>query len=146
MAEPAEAIQKLLKAEKLAVLATQGFGAPHASLMAFLPTEDLGKIYLITPRDTEKYRNLQKEKRVSLLVDNRCRADGDVLHMEALTIDGKARELEPDEKARHLLAFLERYPSMDRFARSEQCVMLCVEVSRYSLVSRLEEIQEWRPA
>ena len=51
-------ITTLCSAQKLAVLCTQRDNQPYASLVAFVISNDLKYLYLITPKTTRKFTNL----------------------------------------------------------------------------------------
>ena len=53
-----EIIGDLLKASRLAVLATEGNGQPHASLIAITPVHGIGQMIFATYRNTRKFKNL----------------------------------------------------------------------------------------
>jgi len=117
-------IRELIHSRKHCVLATAAEDFPYCSLMAYAASRDAARIYLATYRHTRKYRNLQKNPRVSLLIDSRER-----MQARALTIEGEAAE--PDageerEKARQLL--LEIHPHMQGFLDEKDTALLCVKV------------------
>ena len=61
-------IRRVLERNRLAVLATQRDGQPHASLMAFTPLEGLRFLAFATYRGTLKYESIQQDRRVAVLV------------------------------------------------------------------------------
>lgn len=77
-----DTILAFLASHDLGVLATADDGAPHCSLMAYVMAPD-GHICMATLPDTRKWRNVQDNPDVSLLVDNRERLPD--LGREALT-------------------------------------------------------------
>lgn len=84
-------INALIRENDICVLATAGEQGPHTSLMAYACSTDCSRIYLVTPRQTQKYRNLCVQPRVSLMVDTREQAPrGSV---RALTINGRGYEI-----------------------------------------------------
>lgn len=62
----AEFIGGLLKDCRLAVLATEGSGQPHASLIAITPFRGLREIIFATYKNTRKYGNLKLNGRVAV--------------------------------------------------------------------------------
>lgn len=83
-----EKIKTLIRENNICVLATIGDEGPHTSLMAYTCSTDCTEIYLVTPVNTLKYRNLKSNARVSLLVDTRQKESRSTVR--ALTIAGKA--------------------------------------------------------
>lgn len=65
-----EHVTKLLKSKRYVHLATCNANVPHASLMNYTFYSKNGKPYFIitTPRDTTKYRNIEANENVSLLI------------------------------------------------------------------------------
>ena len=68
---------KLLRAQPLAVLSTQQEGQPYASLVAFVSSDDLTRLYFATIRSTRKFANIMKDSRVAMLIDNRSNNPAD---------------------------------------------------------------------
>lgn len=64
-------ILEFLAVHDLCVLATAAGGVPHCSLMAYALDRDRRHLLLATLPDTRKWRNLQENPEVSILVDNR---------------------------------------------------------------------------
>ena len=90
-------IQELIQANRICVLATVSGGEPHCSLMSYVTDDDCREIYMATSRQTKKYRNLQANPYVSLLVDSRQDvAAGPAMPLRALTISGTLQR-ETDE-------------------------------------------------
>ncbi|PVH17076.1 uncharacterized protein CXQ87_004636 [Candidozyma duobushaemuli] len=65
-----EHVTKLLKSKRYVHLATCNANIPHASLMnyTFYSKNDKPYIIISTPRDTTKYRNIEANENVSLLI------------------------------------------------------------------------------
>jgi len=59
----------MIKEQSTCVLATAGKDAmPHTSLMGYVADEDGRTIYMITPKNTRKFRNLTENPQASLLI------------------------------------------------------------------------------
>jgi nitroimidazol reductase NimA-like FMN-containing flavoprotein (pyridoxamine 5'-phosphate oxidase superfamily) len=92
-------MKALVKHKDTCVLATASQNKPHCSLMAFATNDECSEIYMVTSRDSKKYRNLMQNPTVSLLVDTRDEAqDSDLLKAKALTIEGEFRQIEDTGK------------------------------------------------
>ena len=74
-----ERLHLLNKTQKHAVLATDSDGQPYTSLIAYALTSDMKGIVFATPKDTSKYRNILKNRRVSLLIDTRSNTEKDYM-------------------------------------------------------------------
>ena len=142
-----ECIRALLAGELFAVLCTQGEGQPYGSVIAFSFDQHLRSFVFATPRATRKYRLLSQCDQVALVVDNRGSFPGDLMKVEAVTVTGKAQELErgPDhEKGTHLLT--ERHPYLKSFVESPSTALFRVDAIRFLHVTRFQEVSQWIPA
>jgi heme iron utilization protein len=63
-------IEDIFKTSRFAVLATEGDGQPHASLIAVTPMDGYRKLIFATYRNTRKYQNLSHNGRVAVLVES----------------------------------------------------------------------------
>lgn len=143
----AECIHGLVAEEPFAVLCTQGEGQPYGSVVAFAFDQDLRSFVFATPMATRKFRLLSQCDRVALVVDNRGKFPGDLMKVGAVTITGRARQLEPgpkfDEWARLLTA---RHPYLKSFVESPSTALFRVDTVRFLHVTRFQEVRQWIPA
>ncbi len=137
-----EDLARLFSSQRLGVLATQDQGAPYASLLAFAASEDLSKLYFSTPKATRKFRNLTRENRVSMLIDNRNNQVSDFHEAMAVTVVGDAFETSGERREAALEFYLERHPYMADFARSSSSALVEIRVEKHILVKRLQEVFE----
>ncbi len=137
-------VRALLESQRFAVLATDDHGQPFASLMAFAVTEDLRQLVMLTERTTRKYANLLSNPRVALLIDDRENTGSDTEDSVVVTAIGEAQESDPDIGAPLLELFLTRHPYLTAFAASPTCAIVRVKLSSYQLVSRFQQVVEWR--
>ncbi len=138
--EIAAAVGTLLDSQRVGVLGTHGAGSPHCSLVGFSFEEDLGRIYFATTRATRKFANLSETGRVALLVDNRANREEDLHEASALTAVGPVRETTGEERERAASVHLVRHPSLRDFLGSPTTAILVLEVERYFLVRRFQEV------
>jgi len=89
-------IQSLIRRKSSCVLATTDRETPHCSLMAYIISENAERLFLVTPRNTRKYRNIQRNPHVSLLIDTR--GEQTRANTQALTVTGTCYILEDDEE------------------------------------------------
>lgn len=135
-------IQELMAGQQLAVLATRTDGAPHTSLVAFRASGDLRHLIFATGRATRKFNFLQSDNRASLLIDNRSHQASDFRLAMALTARGTVKEVEGRGRMEALTSYIERFPCLEDFARSPGTALMCLEVHRYSLVRRFQDVVE----
>ncbi|NDV28897.1 pyridoxamine 5'-phosphate oxidase family protein [Desulfovibrio sp. JC010] len=81
--------QELISENSILVLATQGEDGVHTSLMAYAGSADCNEIYMISSRNSRKWKNLSRYPQVSLLIDDRDqKLSGRRNEIKALTIKG----------------------------------------------------------
>ena len=91
-------IQDLLQDQKFAVLSTYDSSQPYCNLVAFADINKGKSIIFITDRNTRKYRNLKKNEKVSLLIDNRTNRNIDFDEAIAVTLMGRAKEVQGENR------------------------------------------------
>lgn len=137
-------IRQLCETQRYAVLATSDVRQPYTSLMAFAVTSDLRRLILLTERNTQKHANLQSNKSVAVLIDNRENSGTDAKDAIAVTAIGEAEIAEADSSASLLGLYLARHPYLREFAKSPTCAMVSVNVSSYLVVRQFQIVVEWR--
>lgn len=142
-----EAIKTLIKSKDVCVLSTVSGGKPHCSLMSYVADEACSKFYMITLPGTKKYRNLEGNSAVSLLIDSREEdVDRRRKDIRALTVSGVFQELkDPSEEARILRQLLEKHPHLRELAESGRAKVFAVCVRSFQLLdgvsrSHFEEV------
>jgi nitroimidazol reductase NimA-like FMN-containing flavoprotein (pyridoxamine 5'-phosphate oxidase superfamily) len=104
-------INALIKRKNSCVLATMDGHAPHCSLMAYTVSKDGDRLYLVTQRDTKKYRNIRRHPGVSLLIDTRDEQSRS--QTEALTVSGTCHILKDIEEISKVKeAFKRHHPQL----------------------------------
>jgi len=134
-----ERIERALRAGRYAVLATTGDGQPHASFMAYAAVEHGHRLIIATYRDTRKFRNMQANPRVALLID--CPADAAEGRL-ALTAVGRARELHACERDAALSIYRAAHPGFDAFTRSDDCAVFAVDVDWFERAVGVDQV-DW---
>ena len=136
-----ERLEKLDQSEMSAVLATEGGGQPYTSLVTFALSPDLKGLIFATPKATSKYKNITINPRVSVLIDNRLRAKGNIMLGEAITILGLARPVRRGKRWRELAAVLvAKNPALDDFIKAPTTALIYIEAARYIHVGRFQTI------
>lgn len=134
-------IQDMVAGQGLCVLATVSEDRPHCSLMAYALDASCREIYMATLRGTQKYENLQKNPRVSLLIDERERFPGRELPRgRALTVSGRYRGFDgPEEEATARERLLARHPGLQGFLSRPDAALLRVEIEAFLLLDGLTD-------
>jgi nitroimidazol reductase NimA-like FMN-containing flavoprotein (pyridoxamine 5'-phosphate oxidase superfamily) len=137
-------LKGILTSQNLAVIATQKEGQPFTALVAFAATDDLKHLLFATTRATRKFANLTADERVALLVDNRQNQASDFSNAVAVTAFGKAAEVEDAEREYFLNLYLAKHSHLKGFATAPTCALITVEIDRYEVVQRFQNVLELR--
>jgi len=140
--DPLGKVRELLLLQRLAVLSTRNNEQPYGNLICYVASSDLRHIFFATTRSTRKYANLMGEARVALLVDNRSHDPADTFRALAVTVIGKVHELEGNEEEQAREAYLKRHPHLEEFVSSPSAALLCLDVEKYILVRRFQDVTE----
>jgi heme iron utilization protein len=80
-----------------------------------------------------------------LLIDNRENLASDFSNSIAVTATGVIKEVDKSEKPAALQLFLTKHPYLKTFTQSPTCALICLQVDRYNLVRRFQEVMEYYP-
>lgn len=133
-------VAELLAAQPLGVLCTRG-ARLHASLIAIASSQDLRTILFATARDTEKFNNLATDPEAAFLVHNARGTPEDFQQALALTIQGRAGEVEFAAQKVFDRIYLGRHPSLAPFIAAPTTARMILAVDTYRLVRRFEQVQ-----
>ena len=136
-------ISHLCSSQKLAVLSTFRDNQPYASLVAFVASDDLRYIYFVTPITTRKYKNLSTNPQVSMLVNSSENQEADFHRAMAVTINGRASDIDSTDRPDLLKQYLVKHPYLEDFAKSPTCALVAIEVKSYYLVKNFQNVMEW---
>ena len=126
-------IKALILRKDCCVLATTDGETPHCSLMAYLPSDSGERLFLVTSSASRKYQNIRRHPRVSLLIDTRGEQQRELT--QALTVTGTCDLLQDTaEIARVKAAFIRQHPHLDNFIRSDDIVVVCVQIDFFLLL------------
>jgi nitroimidazol reductase NimA-like FMN-containing flavoprotein (pyridoxamine 5'-phosphate oxidase superfamily) len=143
--EARKKLRRLLRTQKLGVLATRESSRPYQNLVAFVVSDDLKHIYFATAVETRKYANLTRHSEVSMLFDDRSNAPSDFRRGIAATAMGRAREVNPRTNATILDLYLKKHPDLEGFAKSPSCRLFQIKVRTYIIVTEFQRVMEIRP-
>jgi nitroimidazol reductase NimA-like FMN-containing flavoprotein (pyridoxamine 5'-phosphate oxidase superfamily) len=137
-----KALQRLFAKQRLGCLATSKSERPHTSLVAFAATDDLKAILFATTKSSRKYAYLRANDRVSMLIDDRTNRITDFEKGTAVTVIGRAKELDADGKNTYLKPYVEQHPYLEEFVESKDSSLFMVEVETYRVVTRFQQVDE----
>lgn len=133
----------LNKAQRHAVLATDSDGQPYSSLIAYALTSDIKGIIFATPKSTRKYKNILKNRCVSLLIDTRSNTEKDYMDAESITILGNAYPVRRGKKWSELAEILKKkHPRLTSFIDSHETALVYIEIIKCIHVTKFQTISE----
>lgn len=134
-------MKTLVKEKDICVLATVSGNKPYCSLMAYASNDEGTEIYMVSHKNTQKYRNLMENPNVSLLIDTRDEDKGPRRSKaRALTVSGIFREIKEKESTDHIRAkLLERHPHMREFAHDPDAEVFSIKVTSFLLLEGLTD-------
>ena len=138
-----EAIREVLKDSGICVMSTMAGNRPYCSLMRYLCSRSCTEIYLVTHRNTTKYRNLKENPNVSLMVDTREKRD--LASVQALSMDGRYAPF--DDRLRHEAVrsrFIVYHPDFESFAMDPDAEVLRIAIQSFLLLNGLGKAQHIR--
>jgi nitroimidazol reductase NimA-like FMN-containing flavoprotein (pyridoxamine 5'-phosphate oxidase superfamily) len=136
-----EYIEEILKASRFAVLATEGDGHPHASLIAITPFGKISQLIFATYRNTRKYRNLEHNNKVAVLIEGEYVNMNGLNESVVLTIIGHTEEISISDNEAAYQAHLKRHPEMGSFMLSSDCAIIMVIARSYQVVYGIDDIR-----
>ena len=136
-----EYIEGVIKRNRFAVLATEGDGQPHVSLIAITPFTSYRQLIFATFRNTLKYRNLSQNSKVALLIENENVNLTGLTDKVALTIIGQTKEISISDREAAFRAHLRWHPEMESFMLSSDCALIMVLAHSYQIVNGIDDIR-----
>jgi hypothetical protein len=136
-------IERALADSRLAVLATESGGQPHASLVAVTPVGRLRELVFATYRTTRKYGNLVRNSRVAVLMHGADTPGQQAQGGIVLTASGLAHECTGAHGDVLAAAHLQRHPNLAGFLGSADCAVFCVTVESYQVVRGIDDAGCW---
>lgn len=132
-----EEMKSLVEQKKTCVLATASDNNPHCSLMAYVTDDNCGEIYMITGRNTKKFRNLSENPSVSLLIDTREEDYGSESPggVRAITVSGVFTPLHDENKESLIRAKMtSRHPNIKDLIEQPDSEILCIKIISFLLL------------
>ncbi len=131
---------ELLGQEHVAVLITQGDQWPTGTMQAFAETEDLDLLFIMR-HGVEKYQNLVKHPKATVLVDTRDAGNVPTFEITRASIQGEAAEVPRDSAdwERCKESFLKKNPFEAPFFGSDTLRMMRIKPRRISYAAGLKD-------
>jgi nitroimidazol reductase NimA-like FMN-containing flavoprotein (pyridoxamine 5'-phosphate oxidase superfamily) len=136
-----EKMKTLIRSQDLCVLATARGKKPHCSLMAYVTDDDCREIYMVSHRNTAKFRNAIENPSVSLLIDTRSEGEGERRQPpRALTVTGLFERVENAARREAIRArLLERHGHLREFAAHPEAEVFAVKILALQLLDGITD-------
>lgn len=133
-------ITGIVRSGNTCVLATASDNRPHCSLMAYSTDDECGELYMLTLRDTKKFKNLSNNPEVSILIDTREDNSWDrSVQTSALTVEGTAREVTGSEIGSVKAILLKDHPNLKELTDQPDCAILRVKITSFLFLEGLRD-------
>jgi nitroimidazol reductase NimA-like FMN-containing flavoprotein (pyridoxamine 5'-phosphate oxidase superfamily) len=136
-----EKMKALVKRKDICVLATVSENKPHCSLMAYVTNSDCREIFMVTNRQSTKFRNLLVNPSVSLLIDTREEHTGIKRpDAQALTVSGVYQEIQDETKKKRIRSkMLAKHPHIKNLMEMPDAEIFCIKVTSFLLLDGVSE-------
>jgi nitroimidazol reductase NimA-like FMN-containing flavoprotein (pyridoxamine 5'-phosphate oxidase superfamily) len=139
-----ERLYALDKVQLHAILATVSDEQPYTSMIAYALAPDERGIVFATPSKTQKYKNILKNNRVSILIDTRSNTTRDYMSAESLTILGYAKPVRKGKKWRELTnILLKKHPKLNEFIYSSETKVIFVKITQCLHVTQFQAVSKY---
>lgn len=144
MLEEIANIRNFLESQRFGVLSTAFDNFPHCSLVALAFSEDLTQIIFVTSKSTKKFRNIVKNPKISMFLDNRKNSPEDVEKTITICAYGNAKIMETKDELPIALKkkYLDRHPYLSDFLHAEKSIIILIEIEKFQVVSNFQDVKE----
>lgn len=131
--EEKDKLRKLFADQHVAVLITNGDEWPTATLQAFGETDDLDLIFIMN-ESAEKYQNLLKRPKATVMVDTRDTGDIPTFRVTRAVVQGVAHDVKRDSEEWNSMkaSFLKKNPFEHPFFNAPVLRMMRIKGVRVS--------------
>ena len=131
-------MKALAKQKDMCVLATVAGQKPYCSLMAYVTDNNCEEIYMVTHKNSTKYKNLMQNPAVSLLIDTREKSPRSAA--KALTVEGIFCKIVDLEKRKQVAArLLQAHPHLDGFMQHPNADVICIKIRSFLLLDGVQQ-------
>ena len=132
-------LEALFDSQPIAVLNTSS-DDPYSCLVGFKITDDFQYLIFSTMRDRLKYRQIQTNPRVSLMIDDRSDKNHDFEKTTSVTLIGSAKDIRGSERQDYADILLQKHPVLDEFVNHADCAIIRVSIDKMYVVSNFESV------
>jgi nitroimidazol reductase NimA-like FMN-containing flavoprotein (pyridoxamine 5'-phosphate oxidase superfamily) len=137
--ERKQKIKALLDSQPIAVLGTSS-DDPYSCLVGFIITDDFRFLIFSTMRDRLKYRQIEANPKVSLMIDDRSDKQNDFEKTTSITLIGSAEDMRGPERQDYAEYLLQKHPVLEEFVNHADCAIMRVSIDKMYVVSNFESV------
>ena len=129
-------VKEILMDNSLCVLCTVSGNLPHCSLMTYVLSDDSKIMYMVTVRESRKYRNLLENSTVSLLVDNRQQLTlPSNENVFSITFEGFLKHLSPLEIENVRIQLADSHGELKEILKNPDSIIFGIELKTFLLLN-----------
>lgn len=134
-------LRKLFDSQLTCVLATSRNSKPYCCLVSFLITDDFRYVVFATKRARLKYKHMQANPSVALLIDNTMNQPTDVTEAISVTIQGTVIDTKGAKRVQYSNLLAERHPEIKDFVKGTDTAIMQVTIEKMYVVSNFESVE-----
>lgn len=134
-------LRKLFESQLNGALATSKNSTPYLCLVSFLVSDDFRYAFFATKRARLKYRHMQANPSVALLIDNTMNQPTDVNEAVSVTIQGTVIDIKGAKRIQYSNLLAERHPKIKDFVKDTDTAIMQVTIKKMYVVSNFESVE-----
>jgi nitroimidazol reductase NimA-like FMN-containing flavoprotein (pyridoxamine 5'-phosphate oxidase superfamily) len=132
--------KNMISDNNLCVLSTCGDGRPNSSLMQYICDESCTKLFMLTLKGSQKQQSIEKNPRVSLLIDTRADARRNKEPIKSLTVYGQAEfVLDAPRKNELISQLVRKNNNLQVLAGDSNCLVIQVSAEKLLLLDGVDK-------
>ena len=132
-------LRDLFESQPIAVLGTSS-ADPYSCLVGFKITDDFQYLIFSTMRNRLKYKQIEANPRVSLMIDDRSDKQHDFERTTSVTIIGTAEDIRGSNRQDYAELLLQKHPVLEEFVNDNDCAVMRVSIDKMYVVSNFESV------
>ncbi|TFG14671.1 hypothetical protein EU537_03100 [Candidatus Thorarchaeota archaeon] len=135
-------VSNVFSNQRIAVLGVSKNDDPYSCLVAFVVTDDLRYVIFATMRARKKYRYMQANPRVTLMIDDREHKPTDYTNTTSIAVVGTAQEVDGTKRSDYAQLLLNKHPTLTDFVESEDSAIMEVKIEDMYVVDNFESLRK----
>jgi len=137
-------IYEVLTNQLFGVLATIENGIPKAMIVPFTVTNNLKTILFLTKHHTDKFKNIEENEFVTILVDHRPHSSKRITGDFAVSATGHAKVVNLSGATATKELFLFCHPTLTEYFDNPEYALLSIQVKSYDVSNGISEVHPFK--